>query len=121
MAWVRIDQHFYDHPKWANAPGDSIALWIAAMAWCNRNDSLEGFIPAPKLHGLVAVRSVKRTVADLVQRRAFHVAEADGAAGYVIHDYAEFQQPEKVRAISNKRAEAGRRGAAVRWGGVTKV
>lgn len=119
MAWVKIDQHFYDHPKWVSAPGDSIALWVAAMAWCNRNESIEGFIPTTKLHGLVAVRSVKRTTGDLVQRRAFHEADLDGVAGFVIHDYAEFQQPDKVRALGNKRSEAGRRGAAIRWGNAT--
>ena len=58
MAWVKIDQHFYDHPKWAEAPGDSIALWLAAMAWCNRNNSLDGFIPTAKLHGLVNIRNL---------------------------------------------------------------
>jgi hypothetical protein len=112
MAWVRIDEHFYDHPKWADAPGDSIALWLAAMAWCNRNESIEGYIPARKTRGLVNVRNLKATLVDLVKREAIHV-EGDG---YVIHDYAEFQQPEKVREIARKRARAGAKGAAVRWG-----
>lgn len=116
MAWVKIDEHFYDHPKWAEAPGDSIALWLAAMAWCNRNDSLDGFIPASKLIGLVNVRNVKRTAADLVHRQAFHPQTRGGASGYLIHDYPEFQQPEKVREIAAKRSANGKKGAAVRWG-----
>ena len=116
MAWVKIDQHFYDHPKWAHAPTDSIALWLAALAWCNRNDSTEGFIPAAKLHGLVNVRSVRRTSADLAERAAFHPAEREGLSGFLIHDYVEYQQPDKVRLIAAKRAEAGKRGAKARWG-----
>jgi hypothetical protein len=112
MVWVKIDDHFDEHPKWADAPGDSIALWVAAMAWCNRNDSTEGYIPAFKLEGRVKVRNLKATVADLVKRDAFHPAEG----GYVIHDYPEFQQPEKVREIRQKRSRAGKRGAAARWG-----
>jgi hypothetical protein len=115
MAWVKIDQHFYDHPKWAQAPGDSIALWLASMAWCNRNESIEGFIPENKLQGLVNVRSVRRTVTDLVQREAYHPAEREGLAGYLIHDYPEYQQTAKVRAIAAQRSEAGRAGAKARW------
>lgn len=112
MAWVKIDDQFYDHPKWADAPGDSIALWLAAMAWCNRNESFDGYIPAVKCGGLVAVRSVKRTCDDLVNRRGF----VPHQAGFIIHGYAEWQQNEKVKAIREKRSAAGRAGAAARWG-----
>lgn len=111
MPWVKVDEHFYDHPKWADAPGDSIALWLAAMAWCNRNDSTSGFIPDAKTRGLVNVRQLGRTLQDLTQREAFHKV----AGGYVVHDYEEYQQPERVREIAGKRAAAGRKGAAHRW------
>lgn len=112
VVWVKVDDHFDEHPKWADAPGDSIALWLAALAWCNRNDSTEGYIPALKLQGRVHVRNLKRTIEDLVARQAFRPARG----GYLIHDYAEFQQPEKVKEIREKRAAAGRKGAATRWG-----
>jgi len=111
MAWVRIDEEFYDHPRWAEAPGDSIALWLAAMAWCNRNDSIHGFIPVAKTSGLVSVRNVKRTCADLVDRGAFEPT----AGGYIIHDYEEYQQPEKVKEIREKKVAAGKKGAIARW------
>lgn len=116
MPWVKIDEEFYDHPKWASAPGDSIALWLAAMAWCNRNDSTEGFIPAVKLRGLVNIRNVGKTTIDLTARDAFHPEEREGVHGYLIHDYVEYQQPEKVRQIAAKRAAAGMKGATARWG-----
>lgn len=112
MSWVRIDDHFYDHPKWATAPGDSIALWVAAMAWCNRNGSFDGFIPTTKLAGLVNIRSVTRSAKDLVERHALETTDD----GYLIHEYAEYQQNEKVKAIREKRSKAGRKGASVRWG-----
>lgn len=111
MPWVRIDEHFYDHPRWCDAPGDSIALWVGLMAWCNRNDSRKGFIPAQKTVGIVNVRSLKKTLEDLVERGA--VDRVSG--GYLIHDYEEYQQPEKVREIAAKRAASGKKGAAVRW------
>lgn len=112
MTWVRIDDHFYDHAKWATAPGDSIALWLAAMAWCNRNESWEGFIPSSKLTGLVNIRNPKRTASDLCARRAF-VKHGDG---YLIHEYADYQQNDRVRQIRDARSAAGRKGARVRWG-----
>lgn len=112
MAWIRIDDHFYDHPKWATAPGDSIALWLAAMAWCNRNESFDGFVPSVKLAGLVKVRNVKQTCDDLVKREALTVH----GDGYLIRNYAEWQQNEKVKAIREKRAANGKKGAAARWG-----
>lgn len=112
MAWVRVDDGFYDHPKWHSATAEMVGLWVAAMAWCNRNDSVEGFIPTGKLAGLVAVRNLKSVCAALVASGAFH--DADG--GYLIHDYEEYQQNEKVQAIRAKRSEAGKKGATARWG-----
>lgn len=116
MPWVRIDEEFYDNPKWVGAPGDSIALWVAMIAWCNRNDSTEGFIPAIKTQGLVNVRNLKATLADLCSRGAPHPVVRQVEGGYVIHDYTEYQQPEKVREIAAKRAAAGKKGATRRWG-----
>jgi uncharacterized protein YbjQ (UPF0145 family) len=112
MSWVRIDDHFYDHPRWVDAPGDSIALWLAAMAWCNRNDSFGGFIPAVKLGGLVNVRNVKATTKDLVDRGAF----SQQLNGYFITSYEEYQQNERVKAIREERRKAGKKGADARWG-----
>lgn len=112
MPWVKLDEHFYDHPRWATAQGDSIALWVCAIAWCNRNDSVTGFIPRAKTRGLCDVRSLTKTLADLVARGAFE--EADG--GYLIHDYTEYQDNAKVQAIREKRRAAGKRGAEARWG-----
>jgi hypothetical protein len=111
MAWVKIDDEFYDHPKWSDAPGDSVALWLAMLAWCNRNDSIEGFIPAVKCAGLITVRNLKATLLDLERREVIHPE----GNGYVIHDYVEFQQPEKVREIAAKRSAAGKAGASKRW------
>lgn len=111
MGWVRIDDAFCDHFRWRTASGDSIALWVCALAWCNRNRADDGVIPEHKLAGLVAVKNLKRTVADLVERGAFEQVEG----GFAIHDYADWQWPEKVADIRSKRAEAGRKGAAARW------
>lgn len=116
MAWVRIDEHFYDHPRWATAPGDSIALWLACMAWCNRNESDTGYIPTIKTQGLVNVRNLRATLRDLVERGAIEVEEG----GFIVHDYVSFQQNDKVRMIREKRRAAGKKGAEHRWRPDTK-
>lgn len=113
MAWVLIDDEFYDHPKWRTAPGDSIAMWVAAIAWCNRSEEWSGAIPTHKLGALVNVRNAKATIRDLEQRGALH---RDGDC-HVIHDFAEWQRVEKKKAISEARRAAGRKGAEARWNG----
>lgn len=115
MAWVRIDDSFYEAEKWSGAPADSVGLWVAAMAWCNRHDEREdarqGIIPDFKVRALLAVRNIKATLGDLCERRAFH--RVDG--GYQIHDYEQYQQNEKVQRIRSQRSKAGKAGAAARW------
>lgn len=112
MAWVKIDDHFYDDPRWADAPGESIALWLASIAWCNRNDSRDGFIPEHKTRGLLAIKNTPKTCADLVRRGGF----IEVTNGFLIKSYAKYQQPEKVQELHDKRSASGKRGAAARWG-----
>lgn len=111
MAWVLIDDEFYDHPKWRTAPGDSIAMWVAAIAWCNRSEEWSGAIPTNKLAGLVKVRNPKATIADLEQRKAMYRA----GDCHVIHEFDQWQQIARRKAISEARSAAGKRGAAARW------
>lgn len=113
MPWVILDDGFNDHPKWASAPTDSIAMWVAALAWCNHNERWDGRIPTIRLAGLVNAKNPKRTIADLEQRRAVH---RDGDH-HVIHNFAEWQRVERKKAISEVRRANGRKGAAVRWAG----
>jgi hypothetical protein len=44
MGWVRVSDDFYDHPKFDTVGPLGIAMWIAGLAWCNRNLS-DGVIP----------------------------------------------------------------------------
>lgn len=52
MAWVRISDDFYDHPKMAALTPMALGWWVTALAWCNRNLT-DGDIPRA-----VAVRLV---------------------------------------------------------------
>lgn len=134
--WVKIDDGFYDHPKFVKAGPLGIAMWATALAWCNRNIEANerqghpaGFVPESVVRRLIDWQGVAWrcwsgelvgggedaeaiAVADwLVKCGIFEATEG----GYLIHDYDEYQQPEKVKDIRAKRAEAGRRGAEARW------
>lgn len=52
MTWVRVDDHFDEHPKFARAGPLGIALWLVGLAYCNRNLT-DGFIPWAKAQSLL--------------------------------------------------------------------
>lgn len=128
MAWVRLSDDFYDHPKFDKAGVLGIALFAAGLAWANRNLT-DGFIPRKKALGLLdfedvveAVRNADRNavtnvtdndaltlcvarnaVQALVDAGLWHVEEG----GYRIHDYLEYQG-------SREQIEASRQSNAAR-------
>jgi hypothetical protein len=113
MAFVRINEEFYDHPRHRGADAAEIGLWVAAIAWCNRNQSDDGRIPKSKLSGLVSVRNMRKVVAGLVERGSF--IDHPETREYEIRDYADYQLPDKVRDLREKRSTAGKKGAEARW------
>ena len=44
MPWVRVDDHFNEHPKLAKVGPLGWGIWLAGLAYCNRNLT-DGFIP----------------------------------------------------------------------------
>lgn len=129
MTWVRVDDHFDEHPKHAQIGPLGWGVWLAGLAYCNRNLT-DGFIP----------HSIARTLAD------FHVEdEHEGIlwtlgmysgnrgedvtigwivgllvhaelwievpGGYIIHDYGDYQPTkEQVEAAREQRRQAGQKG-----------
>ncbi|MDT0302935.1 hypothetical protein [Streptomonospora wellingtoniae] len=128
MAWVRLSDDFYDHPKFDKAGSLGIALFAAGLAWCNRNLT-DGFIPRKTALRLLdfedvveAVRNADRnavtnvtdnaaltpaiarnTVQLLVDTGLWHEVEG----GYEVHDYLDYQG-------SREQIEAGRENNAAR-------
>ncbi len=52
MGWVRVSDDFYDNEKMGELGPVAVALWIASLAYCNRNLT-DGFISANKMRGLI--------------------------------------------------------------------
>lgn len=136
MPWVRIDDHFNEHPKLAAVGPVGWGIWLAGLAYSNRNLT-DGFIPRA-----VAVGFGGDWTVELAQERdgtpgfttwtidrgtGMHGEgmdspwvigvlleyglweETDG--GYRIHDYADYQ-PTKAEVMAQRaiKAAAGQAG-----------
>jgi hypothetical protein len=94
MAWTRIDDSFYDHPKAAQTSLAAIGLWTKALSYCARYLT-DGFVPTlividlarlPKDEALGLAR-------ELVRARLWK-AVAD--KGFKFHDYLEYNPSAKT-------------------------
>lgn len=129
MPWVKLDDGFLTNPKVLAAGKDGRALIIAGLLFCAR-ELTNGLIvdgAAPLIAGGADVK-LKPTAARLVELGVWHRENhtcprcAPCPTGhYLVHDYLDWQpsaedELAKRKAISEKRAAAGRKGAAARWG-----
>lgn len=119
MPWARIDDAFDDHPKVLavlehDQGGAAIGLWTLCLTWAHRNTLKRGKTP-----GLITASLPRRYLgpgardlaAILVKEGLWEpLAEGDG---WMIHDFDQYLPTAKT---SQARSEAGRRGAAKRWG-----
>jgi hypothetical protein len=114
MSWLRIDDHFPDHPKVVAAGPLAAWLHVCGMAYAARYLT-DGFIPAGQLRRLADVEEPDVLAEKLIEAGLWH--RADG--GYAIHDYLKYnpsaaEMRQRQAEISAKRAEAGRRGGLAR-------
>jgi hypothetical protein len=127
MGWIRVEDNFYDNPKIIAAGAHGMAVWIAAMGWCNRNLT-DGIIPTVRSRQLVDFTGAAiltsnfsgedgsvcadHAVQTLVAVDLFHENGHDcldcvqpPPGCYVIHDYLKYQ-PSKAQV--EEKAEANR-------------
>lgn len=123
LAWIRVDDHFDEHPKFAKAGPLGMAMWLAGLAYCNRNLT-DGFIPwstamallswswlgedVPErgrvvytvgiTSGMSGDDATCKAVAELLVDSGLW-EEADG--GYLVHDYADYQ-PSKEEVMAER-------------------
>nr|DAK57369.1 MAG TPA: replisome organizer [Caudoviricetes sp.] len=88
ITWFKVDDGFYDHPKFIDLPNAAIGLWAKCGAWCGKHLT-DGVIPASQ------VKRFKGTPAQikaLVSERIW-VEERDesGAKVYRFHGWNEYQ------------------------------
>ena len=119
MSWARIDDAFDDHPKVLavlehEQGGAAIGLWTLCLTYAHRNTLKRGKTP-----GLIAASLPRRylgpgarELAAILVKEGLWDALPEGL-GWMIHDFDQYLPTPKT---SEARAEAGRKGAASRWG-----
>jgi hypothetical protein len=133
MGWIRVSDDFYDHRKFTDAGPLGVALWLAAMGYCNRNLT-DGYLLKSKVRGLLDFQGLYAesllqageiiedtepyAATSLVICGLWHEDGHDcpscpqpGPKSYYVHDYLEYQPSRaEVEETRAKRAEAGRKG-----------
>jgi len=117
MGWARIDDGFDDHPKVLELLEEdqgaaAVGLWTLCLTYAHRTTRKAGKTPGAIPPGLPRryLGPGGRELALLLVKVGLWDEAADG---WLIHDFADYLPSEETRAA---RAEAGRRGAAKRWG-----
>lgn len=112
MPWVRLDEHFADHPKIVRAGPLAMALHVAALCYCNRFLT-DGFVPASKVRTLLDLTEGQKNGAldALVNVELWDAAPG----GYVIHDYLDYQpSKQRVKQERDNKKAAGQAGGQAR-------
>jgi hypothetical protein len=111
MPWVKLDDHFADHPKILEAGPVAGFVFIAGLCYANRHLT-NGFIPTTAVTSLVKRNGVN--VAQISQRLCSVGLWAETTKketrGYQIHDYLEFQ-PSRASVIKARKTNAKRQAA----------
>ena len=56
MTWFKVDDGFYDHPKFLDVPNAAIGLWTKSGAWCGKHLT-DGVIPASQVKRFKGTKS----------------------------------------------------------------
>lgn len=134
MAWVRIDDHFDEHPKMQRVGPIAWGYWLAGLAYCNRNLT-DGFIPWNKARTLCSFEVVEDDgMLWELSRVSEHMSEEITASwligllidvglweevraengrveGYRVHDYPDYQPLKaQIEEEKSKKVAAGQAG-----------
>jgi hypothetical protein len=117
MTWVALDDKMPEHPKVICLSDGAFRLYLSAIAYSNRNLT-DGIIGAGAVSGLMP-RYRTAYLNELVERKLWVKITADQ---YEIHDYLDWNKSraeveDHQTRVSRARSEAGKKGAASRWGG----
>jgi hypothetical protein len=125
VTWTRKDSKSRVHAKCAKAGNDGASFWHWAIEYSNDNGT-DGFLDEGILHKIFPNEIPKKKAKELAEKCVAASIKPGGAGllervegGYLIHDFADYQPPSneelKKQWLSEKRSEAGRRGASKRW------
>ena len=107
MPWVKLDDHFNEHPKLAQVGPLGLALWVCGLAYCNRNLT-DGFIPFRVAHSLLSFEGIgvfngtqgEDVTGEMVASMLVVAGlwQQDGR-DYRVHDYLDYQ-PSRAEVLA---------------------
>lgn len=106
--YIRIDVLLPEHPKTDGLSDKAFRTLVELWCYCGRNRT-DGYVAESRWQtfGSKAAR-------DQLIERGFAELEP---GGYLMHDYTGHQRSRaEIDELSERRAKAGRKGAASRWG-----
>ena len=104
MSWAKVDDGWWCHPKVMALPLSARGLWISALSWsCAQRKAV---VPCSFLS---VVGGTEQDAEDLISAGLW----VEQPHGWEIHDWSEYQE----QSLSEKRAEAGRKGGLSRGKG----
>jgi hypothetical protein len=105
MAWVKLEDDWYDHPKLIDLDLAVVGLWVLGITYCNRYLT-DGSISKAALRRFAPTARLDQ-VAVLVDNGLWD--RVDG--GFQVHDYLDYQPSAAlVKEQRKRRQEAGRLG-----------
>lgn len=109
MAWARVDDQWWCHPKVLGLSLPARGLWVTALSWSTSEVGRQngGVVPDTLVRLIAGLGDVDALALEL-EKVGLWVRED---TGWRIHDWAEYQD----MSLSEKRAAAGRKGAEKRW------
>jgi hypothetical protein len=107
VAWVRVEDHFDEHPKFQKVGPLAAGLWLAGLAYCNRNLT-DGFIPEARVRAMVTwhddTKEGYEAIDRLVQAGLWERMED----GYLVHDFRKYQPLKKQVLAERSRSQAAK-------------
>ena len=113
MAWFKVDDNFYDHPKVDDLSLEAVGVWLLCGTYSARHLT-DGLVPTRRAQRMGATETV---IGELVDAGLWH--EVDD--GYQFHNWAEYQptkgRVEEARAKERERKRKYRRDKAGQYTG----
>lgn len=108
MAWFKVDDKLWGHPKWLATPMRARGLWVTAGSWAAANET-DGAIPT---HALAVLGGRTADATALVTAGLWSAT----SSGWIFHDWSMFQ-PDAASQKARREAEsaAGDFGNHRRW------
>ena len=108
MAWFKVDDKLWGHPKWLAASPRARSLWVTAGSWCASQET-DGVVPR---HVLATLGGRPADAADHVTCGLW----ATHRTGWRFHDWSQFQpDAASLRAKREKESTGGAFGNHKRW------